>query len=86
MAFGKSKRGNKSDKQFDDRNSGALFVNDKQGKESRPDRTGKLTIDPNDYEPNEEGLVVIQLAAWIKDSPRVGEYLSLKAQPQQKAE
>lgn len=64
-------------------NSGALFVNDKGGNEKRPDKTGKLTINVADFTPDENGLVTVYLAAWVRESERVGEYLSLKAQPPQ---
>ena len=64
-------------------NSGALFVNDKGGNEKRPDKTGKLIIDVEDFTPDENGLVTIFLAAWVRESDRVGEYLSIKAQPPQ---
>lgn len=64
-------------------NQGALFVNDKGGNEKRPDKTGKLIIKADDFEPDENGLVTIFLAAWQRESDRVGEYLSIKAQPPQ---
>jgi len=79
MAFGKSKK--KSEGEYDNRNSGALFVNDKEGNDKRPDKTGKLVIDPEDFVPGDDGLVTIYLAAWIKESDKVGEYYSLKASP-----
>lgn len=64
---------------YDNTNRGVLFVNDKDGNEARPDFTGKLTIDPSAFEVGEDGLIEIRLAAWKKDSDRVGEFLSLSA-------
>jgi len=68
-------------KRYDDRNNGALFINDKGDNENRPDKTGKILIDPNDYPPNEDGLVLIYLAGWVRESERAGEYISLRASP-----
>lgn len=68
-------------KEYDNANTGALFVNDKDGNEKRPDKTGKLVIRVSDFEPDSDGNVTIWLAAWTRESDRVGEYLSLKASP-----
>jgi hypothetical protein len=65
---------------FDETNRGVLFPNDKDGNESRPDYTGHIFINPEDFEAGEDGLVKIRLAAWIKESERVGgQYYSLSA-------
>ena len=72
-----------SEKQYDNTNQGALFVNDKGGNDKRPDKTGKLTIKVEDFQPDDDGNVTIFLAAWVRESDRVGEYLSLKASPPQ---
>lgn len=71
-------------KQYDDRNRGALFVNDKQGNDSRPDKTGKLLIKADDYEPDANGNVLIYLSAWVKESDTHGEILSIVANPPKK--
>lgn len=71
----------KPKKEYDNSNSGALFVNDKDGNDRRPDYTGKLTIRPDDFAPDNDGNVTIYLASWEKESDRVGRYLSLKASP-----
>jgi hypothetical protein len=74
----------KKGSQFDDSNRGVLFVNDKDGNDSRPDFTGNLAIKPEDYESGDDGLIRIRLAAWKKESDKVGEYLSIAASaPQQ---
>lgn len=64
---------------FDDTNRGVLFQNDKGDNDARPDMTGTLAIDPNDFELDDQGLIRIRLAAWKKDSPSAGEYLSIAA-------
>jgi hypothetical protein len=64
---------------YDNANRGALFENDKEGKESRPDYTGKLEIRVEDFPKNEEGNLEVRLAAWVKESDRVGAYLSVNA-------
>lgn len=65
--------------QFDDSNRGVLFVNDKDGNDARPDFTGNLAIKPEDYEAGDDGLIRIRLAAWNKNSGKVGDYLSIAA-------
>lgn len=53
--------------QYDDTNRGVLFQNEKDGNEARPDFTGKINVAGTEY----------RLAAWRKDSAKVGEYLSI---------
>lgn len=53
--------------EYDNTNSGALFKNDKDGNEKRPDYTGKLDVEGKEY----------RLAAWIRDGRR-GKFMSLK--------
>jgi hypothetical protein len=70
--------------QYDDTNRGVLFDNDKDGVEARPDMTGHIFINPADYEVDRAtGLIKIRLAAWQKNSGKVGDYLSLSASPSQ---
>lgn len=78
MAKSKGRSSGKSE-EYDDRNRGALWLNDKDGNENRPDYTGRLNIDPSMFPENEDGTISIRVAAWVKDSSRVGQYLSLNA-------
>jgi hypothetical protein len=79
----KPAKGNKqSASNYDDTNRGVLFVNDKDGNEARPDFTGNVKINPEEYEVGDDGLITIRLAAWKKESAKVGEYLSLSASQQ----
>lgn len=69
---------------YDDTNRGVLFDNDKDGVETRPDMTGHLFLNPADYETDKAtGLIKVRIAAWSKNSPKVGDYLSLSASPEQ---
>ena len=56
---------------YDNTNSGALFKNDKEGNESRPDYKGKINVDGKDY----------WLSAWIKEG-KSGKFMSLSVKPQ----
>ena len=58
---------------FDNTNSGALFKNDKDGKESRPDYKGTLNVNGTDY----------WISAWLKSSKSGSKYMSLSVQPKQ---
>lgn len=49
-------------------NSGALFKNDKDGNEARPDFTGNLDVEGSEY----------RIAAWKKVSKAGNTFLSLK--------
>lgn len=64
-------------------NQGALFVNDKEGNEKRPDVTGKLILRVSDFTPDDNGNVTVFLAGWKRESEKIGEYTSLRAQPPQ---
>ena len=59
--------------QYDNTNSGALFKNDKEGNEKRPDYKGKIDITGTEY----------RLSAWIrtKKDGSGGKFMSLKAEP-----
>jgi hypothetical protein len=62
------------EKQYDESNRFVLFANDKEGNENRPDYTGKITL--------EDGHV-LRLAGWLKESDKVGQYISgLASEPQ----
>ncbi len=52
--------------EYDNTNSGALFVNDRKERENQPDRNGSLNVDGVDY----------WISGWIKQG-RNGPYLSL---------
>jgi len=49
-------------------NSGALFVNDKEGVEARPDRTGTAMING----------IEVYVSGWLNTSKSGTQYLSLK--------
>lgn len=57
--------------------SGALFKNDKEGNEKRPDYKGTYT----DGEGRE-----FYVSAWVKDSAKGTKYMSLSMQPKEKKE
>lgn len=80
----KAPKGKQTAGQYDDTNRGVLFVNDKGDNENRPDFTGNLAINPTDYEVGQDGLIRIRLAAWNKNSAKVGDYLSISASADQK--
>jgi uncharacterized protein (DUF736 family) len=56
-------------------NSGALFKNDKDGNEKRPDYRGNAVVNGQP----------MQISAWVKDGKK-GKYLSLQFQTPRKAE
>ena len=56
---------------YDDTNRGALFKNDKQGNESRPDYRGTLNVNGQDF----------WISAWLKSSKAGNKYMSLSVQP-----
>lgn len=55
----------------DNANRGALFKNDKQGNEARPDYKGTLNVNGQDF----------WISAWLKSSKAGNKYMSLSAQP-----
>jgi hypothetical protein len=55
--------------QYDNTNTGVLFINDKQGNDKRPDRKGSINIDGVDY----------WLSGWLKEGAK-GPFLSLKVE------
>ena len=55
---------------YDKTNTFVLFVNDKQGNEKRPDRTGTLNVDGIEY----------YIDGWIKTGAK-GQFLSGKIKP-----
>lgn len=61
--------------QYDNTNRGALFKNDKQGNESRPDYTGTLNVAGMEY----------KLSAWLKVGKSGAKFMSLNVQPKQAA-
>jgi hypothetical protein len=58
---------------YDNTNSGALFKNEKEGKESRPDYKGTLNVNGTDY----------WISSWIKSSKAGVKYMSLSVQPKE---
>ena len=56
----------------DNKNSGALFKNDRKQKETEPDYKGTINIEGVEY----------YISAWVNESARTGQkYFSLKATP-----
>lgn len=55
---------------FDNTNTGALFKNDKQGNEKRPDYKGSLNVNGEEF----------TIAAWLKTSKQGQKYMSLKVE------
>lgn len=56
----------------ENKNSGALFRNDKKATEQHPDYTGNITIEGKEF----------YLSAWVNESARTGQkYFALKATP-----
>lgn len=59
--------------QYDNTNRGALFKNDKQGNESRPDYTGNLNVAGTEY----------RISAWLKVGKSGAKFMSLSVQAKQ---
>lgn len=53
--------------EYDNTNRGALYKNDKQGNEKRPDFTGKINVNGKDFD----------LSGWMKVSKSGNKYMSL---------
>jgi hypothetical protein len=60
--------------QYDNRNKGVLFVNDRKENDKHPDRKGSINIDGKDY----------WLSAWNKQTSK-GDTISLSVQPKDAA-
>lgn len=60
---------------FDNTNSGALFKNDKEGNENRPDYKGSLNVNGQE----------LWISSWIKTSKAGKKYMSLSVQPKEEA-
>jgi uncharacterized protein (DUF736 family) len=74
----KAPKGNKQPAKgsdYDDTNRGVLFPNDKGDNENRPDYTGKINVDG----------VEKRLAAWVKNSAKIGDYLSISVSDPQES-
>lgn len=56
---------------YDDTNRGALFKNDKEGNDNRPDYKGPLNVEGKEW----------RVAAWLKESKAGNKYLSLSVEP-----
>lgn len=56
---------------YDNTNSGALFKNDKDGNESRPDYKGSINVGGVDY----------WISSWLKTSKKGTKFMSLSVQP-----
>jgi len=55
----------------ENKNSGALFRNDKKATEQHPDYTGNITIEGKEY----------YLSAWVNESRTGQKYFAIKATP-----
>ena len=59
--------------EYDNSNKGALFKNEKQN-DRQPDYRGPINVDGSEYE----------LSAWVKQSDKVGSFLSISVTPKLK--
>ena len=59
-------------KQYDDRNRGVLFINDRKESDSHPDRKGSINIEGKEY----------WLSAWNKQTSK-GDTISLSVKPKE---
>lgn len=67
--------------EYDNKNRGALFQNDKKGNEKAPDLTGKITIVSPDGE-----VFDMWVSAWMKTSQKGDDFISLAlSEPKDKA-
>ena len=55
----------------DNKNSGALFRNEKRATDQHPEYTGKITIEGNEY----------YLSAWVNEMLNGQKYFAIKATP-----
>ena len=56
---------------YDNTNSGALFKNDKEGNDKRPDYKGSINVGGTEY----------WISSWLKESKKGTKYMSLSVQP-----
>jgi uncharacterized protein (DUF736 family) len=61
---------------FDNTNRGALFKNDKEGNENRPDYKGPMNVNGEEW----------QIAAWLKTDRNGKKFMSVTIQPKQSRE
>jgi len=61
--------------EYDNNNTFALFKNDKQGNEKRPDYTGTITVNGEE----------MRMSAWIRESKTGNKYMSGQIQPKREA-
>lgn len=61
--------------EYDNNNTFALFKNDKQGNEKRPDYTGTITVNGEE----------MRMSAWIRESKTGNKYMSGQVQPKRDA-
>ena len=59
--------------EYDNTNSGAIFVNDKKTTEKQPDRTGTLNVEGVEY----------WLSGWLKKDKSGNPFMSLSVKPKQ---
>ena len=59
--------------EYDNKNSGALFKNDKKQSESHPDYKGTINVDGREY----------WLSSWLKFSKSGNKFMSLSVQPKE---
>lgn len=60
---------------YDNTNRGAMFKNDKEGNEKRPDYTGSLNVEGKDY----------KLSAWIRAAKSGDKFLSIACEEKKAA-
>lgn len=61
---------------YDNNNSGALFKNDKDGKEKRPDYRGQCEVERTEF----------WMSAWIKTDKNGNKYMQVKLEPKKASE
>ena len=59
--------------EYDNTNTGALFVNSKKESDKHPDRNGSLNVDGVDY----------WISGWLKKDKNGGTFLSLAVKPKE---